>query len=208
MNKSDSIKNLSGALTKAQAEFTRIDFDAVNPFLKNKYASLGAIIEHSRAVLAKNGLSVSQPTVSANGEVGVTTILMHESGEWMESTITLALADEKGKSSAQVAGSVITYLRRYSLASILNLYADEDTDGEQPKKSKPQPASASMTLEYAENVTGGSDNKRYGDCTDKELEGKRLGLVKILNNKESAPEALEQAKLKLDAVNVILESRK
>lgn len=208
MNKSDSIKNLSGALTKAQAEFTRIDFDAVNPFLKNKYASLGAIIEHSRAVLAKYGLSVSQPTVSVNGEVGVTTILMHESGEWMESTITLALADEKGKSSAQVAGSVITYLRRYSLASILNLYSDEDTDGEQPKKAKPQPVNASMTLEYAENVTGGSDNKRYGDCTDKELEDKRLGLVKILNNKESTPEALEQAKLKLDAVNVILESRK
>ena len=39
------------------------------------------------------------------------------------------MGTEKGKSSAQVAGSVITYLRRYSWVSILGLYAEEDTDG-------------------------------------------------------------------------------
>jgi len=64
--------------------------------------------------------------------VGVETILAHESGEWIGSTIFLPLGEEKGKSQAQLAGSVITYLRRYSLAGILGMYADEDGDGNTP----------------------------------------------------------------------------
>jgi len=37
-----------------------------------------------------------------------------------------------GKNLAQEAGKSITYLRRYALAAILGLYADEDNDGNQP----------------------------------------------------------------------------
>lgn len=129
MNKSDCIKELATALSKAQGELKSAPFNAVNPFLKNKYADLGSIIETSRPILAKNGLAVSQLTVTEDDKVGITTILMHQSGEWLESTTSLATGEERGKSSAQVAGSIITYLRRYSLASILGMYADEDTDG-------------------------------------------------------------------------------
>ena len=139
MNKSNTIKELSSALQKAQAEMPVVVFDATNPFLKNKFASLGAVINTSRPILAKHGLSVSQFPTSINGSVGVTTILAHSSGEWMEDTIYLPLAEEKGKSAAQVAGSVITYLRRYSWAAVLGLYADEDTDGSQPEKKQDAP---------------------------------------------------------------------
>ena len=51
--KSESIQNLAAALAKAQAEFPAVPFNAVNPFLKNKYADLGAVIETARPVLAK-----------------------------------------------------------------------------------------------------------------------------------------------------------
>jgi len=55
------------------------------------------------------------------------------------------VGEERGKSTAQVAGSVITYLRRYALAAILGIYADEDTDGngheKQPQKREVEPAS-------------------------------------------------------------------
>ncbi|MHB0965989.1 MAG: ERF family protein [Bellilinea sp.] len=129
MNKSNMIKELATALSKAQSELAAAPFNAVNPFLKNKYADLGSIIETSRPILAKYGLAVSQLTVTEDDKVGITTILMHQSGEWLESTASLATGEERGKSSAQVAGSIITYLRRYSLASILGMYADEDTDG-------------------------------------------------------------------------------
>lgn len=128
MNKSDSIAKLAQALSKAQAEMPVVKMNAQNPFLKNKYADLGAVIETSRPVLGKFGLSVSQFPVSVGDRVGVTTILMHESGEWLEDTLTFSVTDSKGLSLAQSSGVVISYARRYSWASVLGLYADEDTD--------------------------------------------------------------------------------
>jgi len=152
MNKSESITKLAGALSKAQAEMPAVQFNAVNPFLKNKYADLGAIIATAKPVLAKHGLAVSQMTTSKNDRIGVTTLLMHESGEWLESAVYLELGEEKGKSNAQVAGSIITYLRRYSLAAIVGIYADEDGDGNvppKPEKAQPKAKPASPSIQDA-----------------------------------------------------------
>lgn len=99
--KSETTSKLFSALSKAQGEMRAVAFDAVNPFLKNKFASLGAVIHTSRATLAKHGLAVSQMPTSAEKTVGVETILAHESGEWIGSTISLPLGEEKGKSQAQ-----------------------------------------------------------------------------------------------------------
>ena len=141
MQKSESIKELASALTKAQGEMPAIKFDSKNPFLKNDYASLGAIIAGARPVIAKHGLSVSQLTFGEDGVAGVETVLMHTSGEWISSSISMPVGEEKGKSSAQVAGSIVTYLRRYSLASILGIYSDEDGDGNKPEtERKPKQA--------------------------------------------------------------------
>lgn len=136
MNKSNTISKLSLALSKAQAEMPIVKMNAQNPFLKNKYADLGAVIETSRPVLAKNGLSISQFPTSVGDQIGLTSILMHESGEFLEETISIPASDSKGLSVAQSAGVVISYLRRYSWASMLGLYADEDTDGHQNGNSK------------------------------------------------------------------------
>jgi len=132
MNKSESITNLATALAKAQAEMPVAPFDATNPFLKNKYASLGSIIETSRPILAKHKLSLVQFPISDSAGVGVESVLAHESGEFITERILIPLTEEKGKSKVQSAGSTLTYLRRYSWASILGMYADEDTDGSSP----------------------------------------------------------------------------
>lgn len=137
MQKSESIKELASALTKAQGEMPAVKFNSMNPFLKNKYADLGAIIAASKPVLAKHGLAVSQLSTSDDDRIGVETVLMHQSGEFIASSLSMEIADEKGKSSAQVAGSIITYLRRYALASILGMYADEDGDGNAPEQANP-----------------------------------------------------------------------
>lgn len=121
--------NLNAALAKAQADFKAVPFDATNPFLKNRYASLGSCIESTKPILAKYGLSVTQQPTGNGTTIGVITTLRHQSGESCATEIALPLSDEKGKSQAQLAGSIITYLRRYSLAGLLGLYADEDTDG-------------------------------------------------------------------------------
>lgn len=138
MEMSEQVNELAKALAAAQGEMKAAEMSATNPFLKSKYADLGEIIKAAKAPMAKYGLSVAQP-VSGNGEqITVTTILMHASGQWMRETVTLPLGKEAGKSLAQAAGSVITYLRRYSLASMIGMFADEDTDGnEQPAKRQP-----------------------------------------------------------------------
>jgi len=126
---SNDIELLVDALIKAQSEIKPVAMDATNPFLKTRYASLGSVIESTRVPLSKNGLTVIQTVGGGDGVVSVTTLLVHTSGQWVSDTASLRLNDEKGKSAAQVAGSIVTYLRRYGLSSIVGAYTDEDTDG-------------------------------------------------------------------------------
>lgn len=130
MNTSQSIANLAVALGQAQKEMPKVKFDAKNPFLKNKYATLGALIETAKPILAKHGLSVSQFPTSQSNMVGVSTILMHDSGEFLQDTIYVLPEVSKGLSINQASGVTITYLRRYAYAAILGMYADEDNDGD------------------------------------------------------------------------------
>jgi len=143
MTKSHSIRHLTAALAKAQAEMPVAMFDAQNKFLNSRYASLGAVIEASRPILAKYQLSLVQFPISDATGIGVESILAHESGEFVSERIVIPLSEEKGKTKVQCAGSTLTYVRRYSWASILGMYSDEDSDGSSPVQAfttKPTPA--------------------------------------------------------------------
>jgi hypothetical protein len=142
MNKSESIKELAEALAKAQGEMPAVIMDSKNPFLKNSYASLGTVISTSKQVLSKYGLSFTQLVFNDESKIGVETLLMHSSGEWLSEIMSLPMGDVKGLTLAQIAGSVITYLRRYSLSSILGLYTDEDDDGNGKNEEKESKSSA------------------------------------------------------------------
>ena len=148
MTRSESITHLAAALALAQAEMPVAVFDATNPFLKSKYASLGAVIQASRPILAKHKLSLMQFPISggsATGQgtgdyVGVESVLTHESGEFVSERVVIPLTEEKGKTRVQCAGSTLTYLRRYSWASILGMYSDEDGDGASALQAFPSKA--------------------------------------------------------------------
>jgi len=122
MEKSQTISELAKALVKFQSEMKPVSFDANNPFFKSKYATLSALVQDATPILVKNGLAVSQLTEQ---EGSVTTILMHTSGEYLSSTLTLKAV----KDDPQGRGSAITYARRYAYASILGIVSDEDDDG-------------------------------------------------------------------------------
>jgi hypothetical protein len=96
--------------------------DAKNPFFKSSYASLSNILDSIKIPLAESDLSFSQHPM---GENGMSTILMHKSGEWLGSHFTM----KPMKNDPQGIGSCITYMRRYALAAILGLNIDEDDDG-------------------------------------------------------------------------------
>jgi hypothetical protein len=129
MKHSESIANLAAALARAQGKMNAAMLNAVNPFLKNRYADLGAVIEAARPFLAENDLSFSQFATVEQNRVNVETLLMHGSGEWLSETLSLPLGDNKGLSAAQAVGVVITYARRYALAPMLGVYAGDDADG-------------------------------------------------------------------------------
>ncbi len=90
-----------------------------------KYAPLDEVLNLVRPILSKHGLSVIQAPVMSEGMVGVTTTLLHESGEWIEFEPILLKMD---KQSAQGAGSAITYARRYSISAVLGISSEDDND--------------------------------------------------------------------------------
>lgn len=137
---------VSAALVAAQGEMPAAGFDSQNPFLRNRYASLGAIIECSRPVLAKHGLAILQIPCATDSVVTVDTHIIHKSGQRLTAgSLCLSIGEEKGKSRAQVAGSIITYLRRYAWATCLGIYAEEDTDGEPERPTTHQRVSTPPT---------------------------------------------------------------
>ena len=139
MNKSENIGNLAKALSIVQSKLNPASKDADNPFFKSKYADLNSVWESCRALLAENGLAVTQVNQATDLGVIVETVLMHESGEWLSGEILLPLA----KRDAQGVGSAITYGRRYGLASIVGVVAGEDDDGngasQLPKQQQQNP---------------------------------------------------------------------
>lgn len=138
MLKSESIGKLALALANAQHQMKSAAKDSTNPHFKSRYADLASIWDACRDALHANELSVTQiPTGNAEmGSVGMLTVLMHSSGEWIGGE-----ASTKPKDLApQTVGSAITYLRRYGLASVVGVVAEDDDDGEaaQPRQTRPQ----------------------------------------------------------------------
>jgi hypothetical protein len=131
MEKSDSIKNIAIAMCKAQSEMGGAHKGANNPFFKSKYADLGSVIEVVKEPFANNGLSYVQFPINDGDKIGVETILMHGSGEWLSGSFTVKAT----KQDAQGAGSVITYCKRYGLQAVAGI-PSEDDDGNAASKQK------------------------------------------------------------------------
>lgn len=160
MEKSESIKELATALCKAQSKMKSAKKDSNNTFRESKFASLYEVIEAAKSTLHENGLSFSQFPISKEPEkeikttiirkdgtkiesilsyVGVETILMHESGEWMKQELFLSCENR----DPQSYGSAISYARRYAIQAILGIPSeDDDGNAAMPKRINSQPQNA------------------------------------------------------------------
>jgi hypothetical protein len=127
------MKHIATALLKAQSEMSNPKKQAENPFFKKKYADLNSIREAVIPTLNANGISVLQPIVHVDGKNFVKTILLHETGEMMESLTEIVY---NKINDAQAQGSGISYARRYSLQSFVCVGADDD-DGQKAVEPKP-----------------------------------------------------------------------
>lgn len=125
MKKSESTIELAKALAKFQSEIK--DPSKSGKANYGKYVTLDELLESIRPVLSQNGLSFLQFPGGDGQLITITTVLLHSSGEWIESEpFTL----KSQKVDPQGAGSAVTYGRRYSLSAILGVAWDTDDDGQ------------------------------------------------------------------------------
>ena len=130
INTTTQESQLNASFVKALGELRNVAKNAVNPHFRNRYASLDAILDDVRPVLAAHNLGISQEPLFEDGKAGVVTRLIHASGESRESTLLLPIKDQ----TAQGVGSALTYAKRYAISSILGITADDDDDGELASK--------------------------------------------------------------------------
>ncbi len=126
MKQSESIATLASALAKAQLQIEPALKNAVNPHFRSHYADLASIWDACRGPLNSNGLSIVQfPCDAESGRIGLTTMLIHSSGEYISETVSVRAP----KDDAQGLGSALTYLRRYCLSACVGCTSTEDDDG-------------------------------------------------------------------------------
>jgi hypothetical protein len=172
---------IAHALSKAQGEFERITKNKVNPYFNSNYADLDCIIEAVKGALCKYEIAhfftMGVGTLSLN--------LVHSSGQSIVSTMEL---DQSKK--PQDLGSTLTYYRRYMLAAIVNVAAEDDDDGNvaqsthtgsNPQASAPPAQKASQPKStYFQGKQDDNDDKPW--MSDVELKSLRPAIKQEIMN--------------------------
>jgi hypothetical protein len=169
---SPTTAKLDAALAKAQGEISTAIKDSPNPAFKTKYADLSAVMEAIRPSLARNAISVTQwPVHSTDDRVHMVTRIAHD-GEWMRATFSMPVQ----KKDAHGYGSIVTYLRRYCIASCFGVISDVDDDGNaasgRASAEPPAPINADQfrTLKDLIEKTGTDESKLLGYVKGDSLE--------------------------------------
>ena len=160
MKRSESIKEISVAMAQFLGEVENTSKDKEG--YGYKYADLGQLLSLCRPLLSRNKLAIFQSVENPEGNEDrccVHTLLSHESGEWIETQLSMPVFAGKGMNSAQCMGSVATYARRYALSAMLGI-TQEDDDG-RSGGSKPQEA-----IRQAPRLIAASQVKELGRLID------------------------------------------
>lgn len=114
-------------LLQVQAALQPAKKDSKNPHFNRTYASLDAVWAAARPALQSAGLVLLQPHTLSETGVAVRTIIADpETGELIDGVTPMPVAG----ADPQKFGSAYSYARRYGLASLLVIVADDDDDAE------------------------------------------------------------------------------
>ena len=160
---SEEIGHLSAALVKAQSEVDNAVKNATNPHFRSSYANLEAVLFTVKPILAKHDLSVVQFPGYEDGVCTLSTLVLHKTGEWLQSEAGAPL----DKPTAWSVGSCVTYLRRYSLASICQIAQEDDDGSAASEPSNPKPAKRTKAA-------------KKPTVDDKKLLGERLDVLESI----------------------------
>lgn len=148
---SDTRGDICVALLQVQREIQPVVKDRNNPLLKNRYATLDAITDYVRPICARANCVLMQSehmmVLNAVTQIGIETMLLHHTGEWVKNVVFVPVGDgNKGTSPQQAAGSALTYGRRYGLSALLALTTDEDDDGNGGTKQRRDAKKSGRTI--------------------------------------------------------------
>lgn len=130
---SESTAKLAEALAKVQARLPKLERDRTVTVQQKgggsysySYATLANLSEAVLPLLAEHGLSfAAMPGAGSDGKMAVRYALLHESGESLTGEFPIS-----GEGGIQMIGGRVTYARRYCLAAIVGIAADEDDESQ------------------------------------------------------------------------------
>lgn len=127
---------------------SRVDYTGAKGRTVYNFASLEDIVDAVRPVLQRFGFAVSFKVNTSNG-VNVQCSLMHKEGHSIETAMQLQADKSGGKNDVQALGSSISYAKRYTLSSLLNIATRDDDDAQaaMQKDARFITAGQSKTLE-------------------------------------------------------------
>jgi hypothetical protein len=134
---SETIGAIATALAKAQCELTNpeksLSATIRSPFPLEgdrtfRYASLASGLDIVRKSLGQHEIATVQTTAieQDSGQIRLTTLLAHASGEWISSDWPVCPVSETA--TPQRMGAALTYARRYALFALVGIAGEDDLD--------------------------------------------------------------------------------
>jgi hypothetical protein len=144
---SESIGAIAAALAKAQGELTNPEKSLIatlrSPYPREgdrtfRYASLASGLDIIRKSLGQHEIATVQTTAidETSGQIRLTTLLAHASGEWIASDWPVCAISETA--TPHRMGAALTYARRYALFALVGIAGEDDLDApDVPAESAP-----------------------------------------------------------------------
>jgi ERF superfamily len=134
---SESIGAIAAALARAQGELTNPERSLIatirSPFPREgdrtfRYASLASGLDIVRKSLGQHEIATLQTTAidETSGQIRLTTLLAHASGEWIASDWPVCPVSETA--TPHRMGAALTYARRYALFALVGIAGEDDLD--------------------------------------------------------------------------------
>ena len=133
---SQSIGAIASALAKAQSELSNpektLSATIRSPFPREadrtfRYASLASGLDIVRKSLGQHEIATIQTTsIDPNGQICLTTLLAHASGEWISSDWPVCSSSETAAPNRM--GAALTYARRYALFALVGIAGEDDLE--------------------------------------------------------------------------------
>lgn len=135
-------QTIQEAIAACAAEVPVVERDATGDLGNRsyKYATLASMVRAIQPVMAKHGLGVVQPPVQrvidGTLHAGCRTILLHESGDQVESELLLPI--QGSGNGIQQIGSTVSYARRYAYPfAVVDDESDDDGRAAQGRQERP-----------------------------------------------------------------------